>query len=324
MPRTLVEFTPFRNPGRGTLHRHDAPSRSARSPPTSGRSCATSASRRSRRARRVHVDGRAGGALPARGVAAAHRHVGRRVRRRRPGRHRGLVPTRRARPHLARRHVGRTPSTGGTGIASGLVAHVVAATAGEPLLLHVLPDQRAGPGALPDGGLRPRRHRRRLRRRQPLSACATTRPPPNSRHEHRTRPLVHRDRPASPSRSSSPTRRSARASSPRSPRSRSTATGSAGTSKGNAGADWLTLDAALLRHARRTGADRDRRRRADLHSYRGRLDLSAGPGAAPSYAAPLFDTGDERYAWINGIQAVAKGALSDGGTTLVYEIYEVR
>ena len=59
-------------------------------------------------------------------------------------------------------------------------------------------------------------------------------------------------------------------------------------------------------------------------SYRGRLDLSGGPGATPSYAAPLFDTGDERYAWLNAIQAVAKGTLSDGGATITYEVHELR
>jgi hypothetical protein len=40
------------------------------------------------------------------------------------------------------------------------------------------------------------------------------------------------------------------------------------------------------------------------------------------YAAPLFETGDERYAWLNRIQAVAKGTLD--GPTLTYEIAEMR
>ena len=97
-----------------------------------------------------------------------------------------------------------------------------------------------------------------------------------------------------------------------------------GHTKGNGGADWLTLSPALL-------GTLDVRTLIETHdgalihiSYRGRLDLSGGPGASPSYAAPLFDTGDERYAWLNKIQAVAKGTLSDGGATLVYDMYEVR
>jgi hypothetical protein len=43
---------------------------------------------------------------------------------------------------------------------------------------------------------------------------------------------------------------------------------------------------------------------------------------APVYTAPRFETGDERYAWLNRVQAVAKGELD--GTTLTYEVFEVR
>ena len=94
--------------------------------------------------------------------------------------------------------------------------------------------------------------------------------------------------------------------------------------KGNAAADWLTVDG-------RAQGTLDVRTLLETDdgalifvSYRGRLDLAGGPGAAPTYSAPLFDTGDERYAWINKIQAVGKGQLSADGTTLVYEIAEVR
>ena len=38
---------------------------------------------------------------------------------------------------------------------------------------------------------------------------------------------------------------------------------------------------------------------------------------------PLFHTGDERYAWLNRIQAVAKGTFTPEGT-LIYEMYELR
>ncbi len=43
---------------------------------------------------------------------------------------------------------------------------------------------------------------------------------------------------------------------------------------------------------------------------------------APIDTAPRFDTGDERYGWLNKIQAVANGSLD--GTTLTYEVYELR
>jgi hypothetical protein len=95
-------------------------------------------------------------------------------------------------------------------------------------------------------------------------------------------------------------------------------------SVGKGGADWLTLSPAGLGTV-------DVRTLLETHdgalvyvSYRGRLDLSGGPGASPSYAAPLFDTGDERYAWLNAIQAIAKGTISEGGARLVYEVHEVR
>jgi hypothetical protein len=94
--------------------------------------------------------------------------------------------------------------------------------------------------------------------------------------------------------------------------------------KGAAAADWLTLDG-------RAQGTLDVRVLLETDdgalvfvTYRGRIDLSAGPDAATSYAAPLFDTGDERYLWLNSIQAVAKGTLSDGGATLVYDIAAAR
>jgi hypothetical protein len=56
-------------------------------------------------------------------------------------------------------------------------------------------------------------------------------------------------------------------------------------------------------------------------TYEGRVDLSTGLEGATVYAAPRFETGDERYAWINKIQAVAKGVVSRG--VLRYELYEM-
>ncbi len=36
-------------------------------------------------------------------------------------------------------------------------------------------------------------------------------------------------------------------------------------------------------------------------------------------ASPTFETGDDRYLWLNGIQAVATGETHDDGVT--YEVY---
>ena len=94
--------------------------------------------------------------------------------------------------------------------------------------------------------------------------------------------------------------------------------------KGTAAADWMTLSATMI-------GTLDVRALFETHYgalvytwYHGRLDLSGGIGASPAYAAPLYESGDERYAWLNQIQAIAKGALSEDGMKLVYEIYEVR
>lgn len=95
-----------------------------------------------------------------------------------------------------------------------------------------------------------------------------------------------------------------------------------GQLKGIAAADWLTVGPDM------TGT-LDVRATIETHDgalvfnhYRGRLDMSMPPGESPVYAAPLYETGDARYAWLNKIQAIAKGKLD--GQTLTYDIYEVR
>jgi hypothetical protein len=95
-----------------------------------------------------------------------------------------------------------------------------------------------------------------------------------------------------------------------------------GAMKGAASADWATIgpDMTCTLDVRSTFETDDG---ALVYAqYRGRLDLTKPLGDAPIYAAPLFETGDERYAWLNRIQAVAKGTLD--GQTLTYEMYEVR
>src|SRR4051794_1130888 len=92
--------------------------------------------------------------------------------------------------------------------------------------------------------------------------------------------------------------------------------------KGAAGADWVLLSAdgtasLDVRYAMETDDG------AVIYvTYHGRGDFSGGPGSAPVYSAPVFETGDARYAWMNKIQALAKGTVD--GSTLTYEIYEVR
>ena len=61
-------------------------------------------------------------------------------------------------------------------------------------------------------------------------------------------------------------------------------------------------------------------------TYGGRLDLSNPAAGITAYVAPVFETGDERYAWLNAVQAVGKGRLvvQDGAARLDYDFYEVR
>ena len=89
--------------------------------------------------------------------------------------------------------------------------------------------------------------------------------------------------------------------------------------KGVAAADWLqispdgygTLDVKLTLETDDG---------AIVHAtYAGRLLFET----MTVYAAPLFHTGDERYAWLNRIQAVSKGTFQPDGT-LIYEIFELR
>ena len=55
--------------------------------------------------------------------------------------------------------------------------------------------------------------------------------------------------------------------------------------------------------------------------YRGRSNLETGI----AHSAPTFRTGDARYAWMNRIQAVAKGVFDPDAMTMTYPmIYELR
>ncbi len=54
--------------------------------------------------------------------------------------------------------------------------------------------------------------------------------------------------------------------------------------------------------------------------YSGRMNMEAGLIAV----APTFQTGSEKYAWLNGVQAVSAGQVDLESGLLVYEIYEAR
>lgn len=56
-------------------------------------------------------------------------------------------------------------------------------------------------------------------------------------------------------------------------------------------------------------------------TYRGKAAEPPAEGGIV-YTAPTFETDDERYAWLNAVQAIGKGRRA--GNVLVYELYEVR
>lgn len=86
-------------------------------------------------------------------------------------------------------------------------------------------------------------------------------------------------------------------------------------------ADWATYtaDGSLTLDCRLTLETEDG---AHIYlTYAGRGDLSENPRGAHRYAAMVFQTGDERYAWLNKILTVAKG--TPDGATMTYEVFEV-
>ncbi len=94
-----------------------------------------------------------------------------------------------------------------------------------------------------------------------------------------------------------------------------------GTIAGNAMADWIVANGGVgtvdVRGILRTHDD------ALIHvSYGGRIDMSSGLPDGPIYVAPRFETSDERYRWLNLVQAVGVGTLL--GQDLHYDWYEVR
>ena len=91
-----------------------------------------------------------------------------------------------------------------------------------------------------------------------------------------------------------------------------------GTIAAAAGGDWVTVraDGSMkldVRLVLRTddGAD-------ILMTYCG-IGTRDPDGATIVRAAPLFETGDERYAWLNLVQAAAHGRAGEGSVT--YDVY---
>jgi hypothetical protein len=86
---------------------------------------------------------------------------------------------------------------------------------------------------------------------------------------------------------------------------------------GQAAADWLLVHGSVGTLDVRATLETDDGALVYAH-YQGRVLFDTGQ----LYVAPVFETSDERYAWLNAVQAVGKGTLE--GNRLCYEWYEVR
>lgn len=89
---------------------------------------------------------------------------------------------------------------------------------------------------------------------------------------------------------------------------------------GSSAADWYTVDAAGIGTIDVRALIETDDGALVFIQYMGRVDTLLKD--APIYTAPRFETADPRYAWLNAVQAVGKGALD--GSTLTYELYELR
>jgi hypothetical protein len=91
---------------------------------------------------------------------------------------------------------------------------------------------------------------------------------------------------------------------------------------GNSGADWLaiaddgevTLDIRLL-------IETDDGARVFVH-LDGRANWAEHLGRGPIFSTVRLESGDERYAFVNGLRLVSKGAVGEGGN-VAHEIFEL-
>lgn len=86
------------------------------------------------------------------------------------------------------------------------------------------------------------------------------------------------------------------------------------------GADWLTMraDGSAQLDVRALLRTDDG---AVIHtSYKGLM--TPGENGPRIITAPLFETGDEKYAWLNHVQALAIGAPGQGSVT--YDVYRIQ
>ncbi|WP_322796338.1 DUF3237 domain-containing protein [Tepidiforma sp.] len=94
-----------------------------------------------------------------------------------------------------------------------------------------------------------------------------------------------------------------------------------GTVVPHSGGDWVTLrpDGSMKLDVRLTLLTEDGA--AILVTYTG-IGARTAEGGTKVYSTPQFETGAEKYAWLNSVQAVGIGSTTPGGVT--YEVYALR
>ena len=91
-----------------------------------------------------------------------------------------------------------------------------------------------------------------------------------------------------------------------------------------AGADWILVSGRVGRIDVRMTLKTDDGALIYV-AYTGKL-LLAREGGPVAIVHPTFETGDERYAWLNDLPVIGRGTLgpgTGGGSVLDYEFYEI-
>jgi hypothetical protein len=94
-----------------------------------------------------------------------------------------------------------------------------------------------------------------------------------------------------------------------------------GTIVPHSGGDWVTLrpDGSMKLDVRLTLQTEDGA--FILVTYNG-IGARGADGGTKVYSTPLFETGAERYAWLNTVQAIGIGSTRPNGVT--YDVYALR
>lgn len=92
---------------------------------------------------------------------------------------------------------------------------------------------------------------------------------------------------------------------------------------GTAAADWVTVAPDSTTGALDVRATLKTDDGAIVYSeYRGRVQFGAN-GLNRVFTSPRFETGDPRYAWLNGVQCIGKGVSNAHERWLRYRLYAV-